>query len=497
MGVGVFYDDFDKTGSTFMVDGPLTNDDDYEDYLLSIAKDAGIVVEQAGDGDWNYRSEADAPDVDDGQYGSQLKALTAGLDSSDHGYLTSEGFSQDAYDHANEEFISIVERAGRNLGMSVTPRVGFSAERSDFDSDFVSIFDSKCGKFGVGWRSWEHDFVIAVAANKGRGGWQEELGSLEYNVDRIIDGTGRAPAIFKTLHDKVCADLMDYVRLTLANEGIKARYRTSGYTTSQYQVPEDIPGELAAIKARIEGGLKQLSASPTEAMRTQTTDEREALIKELYSASLRSDIDMPATRLVVPVFADGRSRVLWVDPLESQVTGEKVADLKLGQGTNSSVAGGLVSIERVDHGDWFDVEQGALWKRSANTGSAPALLISAEEFVNATGAKFAVAYDSSVVAIADVASRAERLAREDVGDAVGLGMEAAENLKKVQGFDDPESLEMTSLLKDIIALAEQKLAAPAKAELADRLESWLASDGVEPDQIVLLQGRGPSNAPRM
>lgn len=227
MGVGVYQSDFQGLGHTFLVTGPLLVEEDHEQYLKESGAD---------------------PDT-----------------------ASFETWSQDQYDQANEELVSSVEQACRELGFLVENRDGFRAARADFDSDFVAIADD--GVVAVGWRSWESDFVIGVGPTRRA---DERLG---YDAEYAVRELGRNPEAFRGEYEAQASAVEEAIRLALLKIGLECRYKTSGYTSATYTLPDGADDRIAALKNEIRAGTARLTADPSDALAQIDANERQKIIE--------------------------------------------------------------------------------------------------------------------------------------------------------------------------------------------------------------------------
>lgn len=228
MGVGVYESDFQGLGHTFLVSGPLLVEEDHAKWLK----------ESGADDDF-------APSF--------------------------EVWSQDQYDQANEELVASVEQACGELGFSIEKRDRFRAARAGFDSDFVAIADD--GVVAVGWRSWENDFVVGIGPT---GSADERLG---YDAEFALRELGRDPETFRTEYEAQASAVEEFVRLWLVKVGLECRYKTSGYTSAAYALPEDADARLAALKNEIVAGTAKLTAGPSDALAQIDGSERQKIVK--------------------------------------------------------------------------------------------------------------------------------------------------------------------------------------------------------------------------
>lgn len=344
MGVGVFSSDFDGRGVTFIVDGPLTDSDDYQSYLAALIEDHDeIVIDQAADGAWNFRHQDDpVPDPDDsywacGQHDSKTDAFKAAAEKYDIHVMDEDAHSQDVYDSENERFIEIIRSAATELGAAKTSggRGGrFGGPSADFDSDFVLVAEGEY--FNIAWRSWEHDFVVAVSADlREAGDWFEDQESAE-SFCEVVSNIGLLPEQAADLINKLNESVAGFLRAKLIEDGVECRFKTSGYTTSAYQMDaSEIPAYLEKTKADIARLVSVLTASAEDNLAAMTRPQRIEFLKEALRAQA-AGVELPF-RIEVPVFQCDETSAghgLSYDPKE----GEILSSFLLSEDVDASVA---------------------------------------------------------------------------------------------------------------------------------------------------------------
>lgn len=183
MGVGVYTSDFGSAGTTFIVTGPLATDEEYASYVAA-------TEDPLGQSDW----------------------------------ATQE------YDDFTDNMAEVISEALKQVGFfPANHRRGYT--RASFDDNFVSC--SSNGLAEIGWRSWESDYVIAVA---GDGRWQSAMADPGGYVEEFAAEQGLDPEKAKPVYLELVEALKEYVRLALQDNSFECRYRTSPYTTDQYPV---------------------------------------------------------------------------------------------------------------------------------------------------------------------------------------------------------------------------------------------------------------------
>jgi len=371
MGVGVYESDFNGTGGTFLIDGPLGDKDDYDRYVRDrIADEKGCRPE-------DVRLEEDGHDgpVDD---------------PGDHGVASYEDWSQEQYDDFNLELVEAVERAGRELGFGVNQRRGFRAERAGFDSEFVGV--ASCGAVEVGWRSWQHDFVVGVGPVRQ---WREWMASPDSYAEDVVEATGRSPAKVAAAYADLAAKVQEYVRLRLMADGFECRYRTSGYTTGRYEHPEgfDAEARAEALKGEVAALAAYLEASPEQALAQADREERVALARTLRERNdgCHFGRDHNEIGTEIPVYAPGRDAILLFNPYVANPRASlPVPDALRPFLRGLDAADGLAAVPRTEETEAWFAEQAA---RPGFRGE-PRLLVSADEYAEAVGEECVVTVDA-------------------------------------------------------------------------------------------------------
>lgn len=227
MGVGVYTSDFDGTGGCILVDGPLPSEADH----------AAYVKEMENDGDEALDFDAWAQDEVDG-----------------------------SYDYLKESLVS----AARKLGFDLAGR----DDRAEFDREFVAIADG--GPLEIGLRSWEHDYVVGVAAVPRR---MPEMDGLDFVYEK-----GRTEEAWRAIYDKASEDLRTYLRISLQQDGHDVKVRTSGYTTSAAEKSADPEGDLERLRVSIVEAVKALELDPELALKDADRAGRVAIVSACEDA---------------------------------------------------------------------------------------------------------------------------------------------------------------------------------------------------------------------
>lgn len=395
MGYGTYESKFNGTGNTFNVSGPLAQDEDYQAYLNSLKEAfASLVVEAATEHGYNYRDQSEpAPTpaseyFENGRFDTENDALIAALRAKDQYVMSQSEWATQEYDEFNTLMIETVAQAGEDLGMAVQTTGISHLTRSDVDSDFVGIADSRI--LAIGWRSWETDFVIGVGAKKSHD-WQNYLSEPENYKKEMMLETGRNPTDFAAQCHATAENISHYIRLCLQENGLECRYKTSGYTSAPYPVPEATEAIKLTLKNDITAALAAFEVEPNVALATLSSAERLHFIKTVCELDEEDDY-----RLKTPIFNHDTQSVLWVDPLTQEIFASSSAiEEKIGFDMAACMQGAeqvnaLSPIPRNEQTQaWFEYRQ-----NKGNDARYPKYLVaSAQEYTAATGQAFAVQFN--------------------------------------------------------------------------------------------------------
>lgn len=415
MGVGVYSDDFNKTGGTFLVDGLLEGD-------------------------------------------------------------------QDDYDDFNLRMIEVVEQAGRDLDLGVARRKHFDADRASFDSEFVSILEGRYHE--VGWRAWEHDFVIGVGAMQ-RNDWQDKLRDPEAFTQDVIVDTGRSPQALARLAESFSDNLLTYVRLNLQSEGFECRYRTSGYTTSAYETPANIDAELAKLRDVLIAQDKELHKDPIEAFKAQDKQERVETI-EAYTESLNDQEREWLARSMyvnVPIYNHLENHVMWYNPATQEFTGSSAAfeeasgvDLRAIMADEPQEAG-LSAIPRDERTEaWFQyrAERGSPVRHDLMI-----LVASADEYAAGSKMDFEIEYDVAGAEVERLLDRGDNLLAGANVHVASLAAECTQMLEGLQGLNSVQANAFRGGLEAVRKLATGGVSSEERQQLVQAIQD--AHDAPEGD----------------
>lgn len=303
MGAGVFSSDFNGTGTTFLVSGELVDhEQDYRAYLKEEAENEGFVEV---DGKWL---------AEDGQVYEGLDALARALERQDLHVMSMEQLMESRREDEISNLISSIAADAGKLGLTLGLRKGNRIDQSMcLDNDFAAIADDFLVE--IGWRDWEHDFVVGVAAG---GSVETALQDTEYHAADIIANYGMSPDRFQTLHMHLVNAVAEYIRLGLMDNGFDCRFRTSGYTTSGYEIPN--PRELKDQRKQLEKTIKDtigVFKSGKNNLLLMDGSLRAELLRELKrlhdDMEYGSQINFEST-VAIPFFNPETNEAVWYSP---------------------------------------------------------------------------------------------------------------------------------------------------------------------------------------
>jgi hypothetical protein len=246
MGVGTYRSDYGGAGASINVPGPLTEDDDYASYVADTVK--------AGD----------EP-------------------------VSREDWDRWAYDSANDEMMEAVTGVARQLMFDVV-RIGqFNGPSADWDRDVTLI--ARDDVFEIGWRSWEHDFVVAIGPGRA---FAEGISRDGADAEWALGERGRAPSALGTEYAAALSDFEELLRLTLKDTGFETTYPTSGYTSAAWSHPDyDVEARKTELVESLKDSLTKLAMEPDEAMRTADAAERVEMAKAAMALAARPYSNAP------------------------------------------------------------------------------------------------------------------------------------------------------------------------------------------------------------
>jgi hypothetical protein len=281
MGVGVYSSDFNGSGGTFIVDGLVGGDEEYRKYVLGNVPSDAISLE-------TWRKEvAEDPDSDEDDYKDYLYEL-AEEESDDL-----ETWQGDQDSALIEDIEETIKAAARQLGMTAEETRHGRYARAGFDDNFVLMASGT--NVDIGWRSWEHDIIVGVGGSSLTREWAGESDAF---AGEIIDNTGLAPSTFADIYGALSDAVQTYVRLSLMRDGKECRHKTSGYTTSAYQNPEEgFDAALEMLRQKIATLGGSIPQSFHDGVILAGQSEREDIVQALVSGDVNSD-----TPIVLPLY---------------------------------------------------------------------------------------------------------------------------------------------------------------------------------------------------
>ena len=250
---------------------------------------------------------------------------------------------QEEYDDFNESLVGSLESAARKIGLDVEHRRGFTTHQAAFDREFSAVADD--GIVQVGWRSWESDFVVGVGPTR-RGA---EM--LDHDPEEAVVESGRDAEKMKRDYDTLVENVIEYLRLSLMTSDFECRYRTSGYTTSAYTVPDHAEARMLELETEIAAGQAVLKASREESLAAMEREERIAVMKTLIAAGAQIG------RIEVPFIDKIARKLMFFSP-------EEVDDASASTGV---VASGPIPDEWIEHMDEWPGKDACAVPRNAYT----------------------------------------------------------------------------------------------------------------------------------
>jgi hypothetical protein len=299
MGVGVYSSDFNGTGGTFLVSGIYASEEDYADYRK----------ERLAEYQKENRKE-------NGPSGALELMGLDDEDEDDFSLPDYETWSQDRYDDFNEVLLDSVASIGKELGFTATRRRRFDSESADFDDEFLSLSIGEAVE--IGWRSWEHDFVIGIG---GYGSIGRMMQDIDGYAGEIVNEMGMAPERAADLYADLVSSVEEYVRIRLMQYSFSCSYKTSGYTSSSYQLPENVEARCEELRATIKELSSKLSGKPSDAIKAASSADRIALaeaLRKINDDHGRDGEDMAEILTGIAVYNSEDDTILIADPYEEE-----------------------------------------------------------------------------------------------------------------------------------------------------------------------------------
>lgn len=264
MGVGTYRQDYQGTGRSINVDGPLPSDEDYAAYCKDMA------------------SQGDEP-------------------------MDREEWGRDVYDQANEDMLHVVDAVARDVGLHSMRKGRYDGGKVDFDRELTGIATGSV--FEIGWRSWQHDYVIGIGPVSD---FEEFVSNPDENAIWSITERGRPADALKEEYDGVLEEFETLVRLSLMQGGLDTSVPTSGYTSRPDTAPADISERIEALTASVKAGIERLNRPFKAIVGLGTGEERVALARAILGYAGPDSGYLPKV-LVATSVENGAGVNLW-DP---------------------------------------------------------------------------------------------------------------------------------------------------------------------------------------
>lgn len=508
MGYGVYSDDFNQTGGVILVDGPLNTDEDYKEYVnRMLEENRSIHIVEALDGDWDFhiddnrdaKFERDAA----GAYSSREEAIERACDSIDVHFYDRESFSRNQYNEFNEDLLEVVRGIGVDIGFDASELRGFRSRNAGFDKDFSELLSKDM--VSVGWRSWQHDFVIGVGANKET--WQDLLDPEFDNSLQLLLQTGRSPARFKDQYAEGVTKLHELINLTLLCHGIQTSYRTSGYSSCEHVKPDNIGEKIEALTGEVKHIFENLKPGVDVSLVEMRSDERTEIVDMLTSLPLDDVQDAKESVLLkVPVYNHSFNTVNWFDPIEDELIADSIPNhAKLDFDMVAYMADArseenLSVIPRNDETEeWFRFQQNREFQRGRRMG----IIVSGEEYSVGAKCDFEVAYDDVLARGQSMLVAGKNLANGIDMDRVALKVLAdkcSALVSELSSRTDEDSVEMLKGIQAVGIVANAAQVQPGRdvgADLAAQINRAFDFEGEAKnvEKVVLVKQKRPTLAP--
>ncbi len=226
MGVGVYSNNFDETGGTFLVDGPDCSDEAYQASIEDMDED-------------------DQPSLE--------------------GWASDQG--SDHFELMNDAITEALESVGMEIGAN---------SKRDFQHDFLVHTRDK--GFVIGTRGWEHDSVVGVWQDEEYGEYQ---GHVNGDVVEMALRDGVMPERMCARRRKIADDLLELIRLHMQSYGLECSFKTSGYTSQRYPVLDEAAWtqRCEELVASIRADLAWVSRPYEQALREEGAENFKGIIK--------------------------------------------------------------------------------------------------------------------------------------------------------------------------------------------------------------------------
>lgn len=329
MGVGVYRNDFQGAGASINVSGPLTEDGDYAAYVA------------------DTKAEGDEP-------------------------MSRMEWDRSEYDLVNEFLLDAVGGVARELGFHGERTGRFEGASARWDREISLIASDDV--FELGWRSWQHDFVVAIGPGRA---FEDGMGRDGVDAEWAFDERGRGKSALEADYFSALSALEELLRLTLERDGLETTVPTSGYTSARWAARGGDPAaRRAELVEQLKATLTRLAMEPDEAMKSAPADERVEMART--AMAIQPGFQQPSLVLVATCHDDGAS--LW-DPEDEEnglVRSASVAD--------PAVRAFFATLPKVDGSAAVPcTAETEPWFRSLQKASPARIVISAEQWSAITG----------------------------------------------------------------------------------------------------------------
>ena len=265
MGVGVYRNTFNGTGGSINVSGPEASGDGYKAYVVEVGLDDAL-----SESDW----------------------------------------IESVFERFREGLAHTLRDIGRELGMSLSEDGDsvFTSEPASFDRELCAVAHNDV--LGMGWRSWQDDFVVGIGSDLV---WAGE--DADAHQETILRQYLLPTKMVTGAYEQMTKSVEDYVRLRLQDEGFECRYPTGPYSTAAYAKPEDMAAAIASAKADFEDANKVLATPVCELDQSA----RRALLADLIEVQRESGRDWSVQEFkpVSVLYHQDEGMLLVVQPMDN------------------------------------------------------------------------------------------------------------------------------------------------------------------------------------
>lgn len=249
MGVGVYENKFDGFGGTFIVASSYFDEDAYEKYISDLASNLDVEVFEK-DGNFYYKTDGL---ISLSEFDNKISALERGIKHKGEFLMTYESWAEQSSQDEYHDVRDFIEESLKDIEF-------VSCIERDAWMDMEGRFNLICGNdyFEVGVMEWETDYVIGVAPT-------EKLNDILESEEEIRAEFSKNPDDFREQMRNLGEDIKTLARASLFENGFKARYKTSGYTSSTY---EDL--DMDSIQHTIEELKRKIRTSSEEIFKKES-----------------------------------------------------------------------------------------------------------------------------------------------------------------------------------------------------------------------------------